>query len=102
MTFVRIWRYTVAEARREAFERAYGPEGDWARLFARQDGFRGTELLAGPATADGLSYATIDRWRQRFDWESFIADHGDEYRALDQRLDDLTLEEEDLGDWLSV
>jgi hypothetical protein len=27
------------------FEKAYGPDGDWARLFRRGDGYLGTELL---------------------------------------------------------
>jgi heme-degrading monooxygenase HmoA len=104
MIFVRVWRYTVAEARREAFERAYGPEGDWARLFARQEGFRGTELLgAADSGSDGtLAYVTIDRWRDRADWGAFLAEHGEDYRALDVRLDKLTLQEEDHGDWLGA
>lgn len=104
MIFVRIWRYAVTRARKEAFERAYGPDGDWARLFARSSGFLGTELLgAADGGSEGtLAYVTIDRWRDRSDWDAFLAEHGDEYRALDQRLDDLTLEEEDLGDFLSA
>jgi len=104
MTFVRVWRYTVAEAQREAFERAYGPAGDWAQLFAKGGGYLGTELLGA---ADGgsqptLAYVSIDRWRERSDWDAFLGDHDEEYRGLDRRLENLTLEEENLRDWLSV
>jgi len=98
MTFVRLWRYKVAEVQRPAFERAYGPEGDWARLFGRAEGYLGTELLA----ASGGKYLTVDRWRDRRDWDAFLADLGDDYRALDRRLENLDVEEEDLGDWISV
>ena len=103
--FVRIWRYRVGPEAREAFESAYGPDGDWARLFAKADGYLGTELLSadgGGGDDTAFAYATIDRWRARSDWDAFLAEHGEDYRALDLRLEDLTLEEDNLGDWLSV
>ena len=102
--FVRIWRYRVGAETREAFERAYGPDEDWARLFAKAGGFEATELLSacGGPNEGPLTYVTIDRWRARSDWESFVAEHGEEYRALDLRLESLTLDEEDLGDYLGA
>ncbi|HEY5722235.1 MAG TPA: hypothetical protein VIT45_07920 [Allosphingosinicella sp.] len=102
--FVRTWRYQVDREASEAFERSYGPDGDWARLFARGSGFLGTELLSAVdrGSGDALVYATIDRWRTRQDWDAFLADHGEAYHALDLRLENLTIEEQDLGDWLSV
>ena len=102
--FVRTWRYRVGRDAREAFELAYGPDGDWARLFARGSGFMGTELLGAVdrGLGDALFYVTIDRWRARSDWEAFLTDHEEDYRSLDRRLEDLTLAEEDLGDWLSA
>ena len=102
--FVRTWRYRVDRGIREAFERAYGPDGDWARLFAKGSGFLGTELLGAVdrGSGDALAYVTIDRWRDRSDWDAFLADHGEDYRALDERLEHLTLSEEDLGDWISA
>lgn len=102
--FVRTWRYRVGRPEREAFEQAYGPDGDWARLFARGSGFLGTELLGAVdrGSGDALIYVTIDRWRDRSDWDAFLAELGEDYRALDGRLGALTLDEEDLGDWLSA
>ena len=102
--FVRTWRYRVGREEREAFERAYGPDGDWARLFARGSGYLGTELLgaADDGSGNDLLYVTIDRWRARSDWDAFLADHQDDYRTLDLALEHLTLEEEDLGDWVSA
>ena len=103
MTFVRIWRYAVDQPRREAFERAYGPDGDWARLFARQDGFVGTELLAGSAASDAvLTYATLDRWRDETDWRQFLKAHGEAYKALDLECEKLTVEEAEVGDFVTA
>jgi len=90
-----IWRYEVDDGHRAAFEAAYGPAGDWARLFARSGGFRGTELLRA---ADG-SYLTIDVWRARGDFDAFIADHRADYDALDARAAAWTRCEHKLGEY---
>jgi len=88
-----LWRYEVPEAHRAAFEAAYGPEGDWARLFARTPGFGGTELLIG----EPGHYMTIDRWAKASDFDAFLAAHGDAYRAMDARCEGWTTSEEKLG-----
>ena len=98
--YVAIWRFRIEQPNRSRFERAYGPDGDWARLFARHPGFLGTELLVEEedADADGSgSYLTIDRWRERSDWLGFQAGHGDAYRALDRSCESLTAAEERIG-----
>ena len=56
-----FWRSRWWRAHRAEFEAAYGPTGDWARLFARSGGFRGTELMR----ADDGSYLTLDVWRAK-------------------------------------
>jgi hypothetical protein len=98
--FVTIWRFRIDEPNRPRFEQAYGPEGEWARLFGRQPGFLGTELLldeAGPDADGSCSYLTIDRWRGRSDWIGFQAEHGEAYRALDRSCESLTAAEERIG-----
>ena len=90
-----IWRYEVDDGHRAAFEAAYGPAGDWARLFARSGGFRGTELLRA---ADG-TYLTLDVWRARADFDAFLAEHGADYEALDVRAEAWTRCEHPLGDF---
>ncbi|WP_136709551.1 antibiotic biosynthesis monooxygenase [Agromyces sp. H66] len=84
MSYEIVWTYDVASARREAFERAYGADGDWARLFARGDGFLEVVLLADAAVPG--RYLTIDRWRDAASFERFQAEHGDAYAALDDDL----------------
>ena len=90
-----IWRYEVEEEHRDSFEATYGPEGDWARLFARSGGFRGTELLRA---ADG-SYLTLDVWRARADFDAFLAEHRADYEALDSRTEAWTRCEHRLGEY---
>ena len=77
------------------FEAAYGPGGDWARLFFRHPHYLGTELLRG---RDGV-YLTIDRWRSEAGFDEFIAQHRADYRALDAATEGWTLEEEKIGVW---
>ena len=90
-----IWRYEVRDEHRAEFEAAYGPTGEWARLFARSGGFRGTELLRA---TDG-SYLTLDIWRARADFDAFLADHGTDYEALDRRTEGWTVCEHRVGEF---
>ncbi len=91
--FVIVWRYEVAEAHRAAFERAYGCDGEWTRLFGTAEGYIGTELLVD---GDGL-YMTLDRWRSRANFEAFQAEAGEAYQALDAQCEMLTVREERIG-----
>jgi len=97
MPCLRLWRYRVAPGREAAFERAYGPDGDWAVLFRRGDGYLGTELLR--AVPPGTGWVTIDRWRSEADWRAFLEKHGDAYRELDRRLAPLTAEDVEIGNY---
>lgn len=88
MSYEIIWTYEVEPGRREAFERAYGPDGDWTRLFRRDEGFLEVVLLAD-ADEPGR-YLTIDRWRDAASFDRFTAQHGDAYAALDDDLASLS------------
>ena len=90
-----VWRFEVRDAERDRFERAYGPEGDWAHLFARADGFRGTELFR----ANDGSYLTMDVWRSRADFDAFLDAYRTEYEALDRETESLTRCEHRIGEY---
>ena len=90
-----IWRFEVDAAHRAEFEAAYGPKGDWAQLFARSGGFRGTELLR----ADDNTYLTLDVWRAKADFDAFTAEHRADYLALDQSCGAWTRAEHRLGEY---
>jgi heme-degrading monooxygenase HmoA len=90
-----VWEYEVRPEKIAAFEALYGPEGDWARLFSRADGYVETRLLRD--TARPMLYLTIDRWLSRAAYEAFFSTAGPAYAALDRRGDALTVRERRLG-----
>lgn len=90
-----VWEFRVQPDRAADFERAYGPEGDWARLFRRSPAYRGTELLRDPQ--DPERYLTLDRWEDASDFEAFKARNGDGYRALDAICEPLCSDERLVG-----
>jgi len=92
---LRLWAYTVKPEKSAEFIRFYGPDGDWARLFARGEGYLGTELWR----TGGNRFITLDRWRSAADWRRFKAAFAADYAALDARGDGLTETETDLGDY---
>ena len=92
---VLIWRYEVEEEARAAFEATYAPTGAWAQLFARSGGFRGTELFR----ADDGSYLSLDVWRSQEDFDTFMAEHGADYQALDRSTEGWTRSEHRIGSY---
>jgi heme-degrading monooxygenase HmoA len=70
-----VFRYEVRDD--EAFERAYGPDGDWARFFRQGRGYVGTELLHD--VEEPGRYLVIDRWESAEAYNAFLADHDAEY-----------------------
>ena len=93
--FVRIWQFRVPSEKADGFRAVYGPEGEWARLFRRQAGYRGTELFHS-ATHPNV-FLTIDRWDSAEAWAAFLRAWGDEYAALDRRSEELTISEGEIG-----
>ncbi len=92
-----VWSYDVKPAQVKAFERAYGPDGDWDRLFQRAPGYGGTELRR--ETDRAAHYVTIDRWDSRADYQRFKDTFRKEYEVLDARCGALTDFEKRLGDF---
>jgi heme-degrading monooxygenase HmoA len=89
-----LWEFEVRAGSEAAFEAAYGPDGDWARLFGRAPGYLGTELLRA---GEPRRYLTIDRWETRDAFEKFRDAHRDDYEALDRRCEALTVRETPIG-----
>ena len=79
-SMVLAYRYRVHPDRRAAFERVYGPAGDWARLFARADGYLGTELLV--STDEPGAYLLLDRWATPAAHAAFGEAHGVDYERF--------------------
>ena len=92
MGFAAVFLYEVDNDGRDAFEAVYGPDGEWARFFAGDGAYRGTELLRA-----GERYVVIDRWDSREAYETFLAARADEYAARNRNAARLWLREEDVG-----
>ena len=78
------FRYEARDA--AAFERVYGPDGDWARFFRQGRGFIGSELLRDLEEPE--RYLVIDRWESAEEYNAFLAEHESEYlrRSEEARL----------------
>jgi heme-degrading monooxygenase HmoA len=96
--FATLWEFTVDPARRAEFEKHYGPDGDWARLFRRAVGYLGSELLRD--RAEPARFLTIDRWETREAFLAFRRDYGAEYERLDRELEGLANREAPLGEFM--
>ena len=90
-----VWEFRVRPDKVAEFERAYGPDGDWARLFRRAAGYLDTMLLKD--SVNEHRYLTIDRWRSEDDYQEFRRRYGAQYGELDRRCGGLTVQERSLG-----
>ena len=95
MAHLRIWKFRPPVERTEDFEKAYGPDGVWPRLFRKGEGFLGTELLRPAGGSDW--WVTIDRWRSLADFEAFQREHREAYERIDQELLGISGDEEFVG-----
>ena len=98
--YVLVWEFIVRAECKDEFEATYGPQGEWARLFRRGDGYERTELLQD--ASGGLRYLTLDYWTSRQQYERFQREHQAEYQALDERCAHLTMKETRLGEFDAV
>lgn len=60
--YVVFWRFRTLRGRESEFERAYGPSGEWSRLFQRGEGYLGTEVFR--RAEDPREYLALDLWRR--------------------------------------
>jgi heme-degrading monooxygenase HmoA len=88
MTYRVAWAYEVRPEMVSVFERTYGTDGDWARLFRSARGYLGTELFRS-VDAPGR-FLTIDEWESLAAYEIFRARFAAVYAELDGRCDELT------------
>ena len=76
-----VFSYEVRDA--QAFESAYGADGEWAQFFAQAAGYIGTELLRDVEHPG--RYLVVDRWESADAYNGFAVAHRDEYM---RRVDD--------------
>lgn len=88
MTYRVVWAFEVRPEMAALFERTYGADGDWARLFRSARGYVGTELFRSVDTPG--RYLTIDDWESLAAYEIFRARSAAQYAELDGRCNELT------------
>jgi heme-degrading monooxygenase HmoA len=98
--YVIVWEFVVRPEKIDEFVAAYKSGGAWAKLFARADGYIGTELLRSTDSGQAATFVTIDRWKTADDFTRFQERFGNEYRLLDTQLEGLTLRERKLGTFI--
>jgi heme-degrading monooxygenase HmoA len=97
--FVALWEYEVKPGDEERFEKAYGPDGDWVRLFRSDTHYYETRLVRDSLRRD--VYLTMDFWETRQAYEEFMAGHRPDYEAIDARGEELTVTERRIG-WFEM
>ena len=60
--FVALWEFEVKSGCEEMFEKVYGADGAWAKLFARDAAYRGTRLVRDVGRE--RVYLALDFWRR--------------------------------------
>jgi heme-degrading monooxygenase HmoA len=95
-----LWEFVVDAGARAEFERHYGADGTWVRLFRRAPGFVETRLLID--RADPGRYVTVDRWQSEEAYRAFRDSHAAQYAELDAECGKLTRAETFLGAYLEM
>ena len=93
--FLTLWEFEVKSGCEELFEQAYGPEGEWVRLFRRDARYRGTRLLRDAVRQ--RVYVTIDEWESQEAYAEFQGNHAAEYAKIDKKCESLTAGESHLA-----
>jgi hypothetical protein len=94
-TYIVVWEYQVKTECQAEFMTAYGPDGDWARLFRRSPEFVGVELLGSVGNA--TRFFTLDHWSSQAAMDEFLASNATAYDVLDRRFTGLTVWERRIG-----
>jgi heme-degrading monooxygenase HmoA len=93
--YMYMWEYVVARDTLGEFERIYGPEGEWVRLFGRAAGYVRTELHRDRRAP--CRFVTIDYWESESAWKAFRVQFAESFEDLDARCAALTTRETELG-----
>lgn len=93
--YVKIWEFNAKAEARADFERFYGPDGEWVRLFRRSKAFLRTEFFRDWNAEN--HYLTIDYFASKAGFDDFMREFRQEYDALDLRSDGLLENEKEIG-----
>jgi quinol monooxygenase YgiN len=92
-----VWEFRVRPEHIERFERTYGEQGEWARLFRMDPDFIRSDLLRDPEQTG--RYLTLDHWKTRAAYGAFRKKFRDQYAKIDALCEQYTLSERHIGDY---
>jgi ribosomal-protein-alanine N-acetyltransferase len=95
--FTAVWEFHVASEKARAFEKVYGPEGNWAKLFRRGEGYIRTDLIRDHQIRG--RYLTLDFWASRQAYQRFKKRNLASYKSLDKKCNSLTESERLIGEF---
>ena len=95
-----IWEFQVRNGMEQRFEKSYGPKGEWASLFAQDESYIGTDLTHH--LNKERSYMTLDFWTSQAAYDEFSKQHRSEYKAIDQKCEELTESEREIGKFVRL
>ena len=95
--FVALWEFEVKPGYEEKFEKVYGAEGEWAKLFLQDCMYKGTRLVKDVARE--RVYLTLDFWETREGYQEFKKVRAKEYEELDRECEGMTVREKRLGEF---
>ena len=100
LEYIYVWDFVVSKSSVLEFEKCYGPNGEWAKLFRRNAGYLKTELIKDKT--DPQRYLTIDYWQSEKHYADFLAKYKFEYDELDRKFEALTVQETKIGVFSTV
>lgn len=95
--FVALWEFEVKLGYEEKFEKVYGVEGAWAKLFLQDSMYIGARLVKDVARE--RVYLTLDFWETREAYERFKKENAAEYDRIDRECEEMTTGEKRLGEF---
>jgi len=95
-----MWEFQVQEGMEKRFEQVYGAKGDWVRLFRQDESYITTELVH--ELKAGRIYVTLDFWTSQEAYDEFRKQHLAKYKALDQKCQEMTEGEREIGRFVRV
>jgi heme-degrading monooxygenase HmoA len=90
-----VWEFLVKPESVDAFANAYAPDGEWAQLFSRHHGYRGTTLVRD--VKNSRRFLTIDRWDDEAAYAAMHEAASDEYARIDAGCEGWTESERLIG-----
>lgn len=94
-TFTVIWSFEINPGCENEFEKLYGSEGDWVKLFKTDTNYIKTELQKD--IDNPVRYITIDYWKSKEAYYNFKEMEKANFIKIDRLGEKLTIAESYIG-----